>query len=101
MRRKYELTDVIESESISDYFSRVQDLINSMKANGETIIDTQNVEKKNRTLTEKFDYVVAAIQESKAVENMTIEDIEGSLQIHKKRMKERTMGKVEVSTSEN
>lgn len=74
--RKYKLLEMKESETISNYFSRVQDLINSMKANGETIIDKQNVENILRALIEKFDYVVAAIQESKEVENMTIEDIE-------------------------
>ncbi|KAL3726642.1 hypothetical protein ACJRO7_031537 [Eucalyptus globulus] len=54
-----------DSESISVYFDRVQTIVNQPRVNGEELQDVQIVEKILRSLTERFDYVVAAIEEAK------------------------------------
>lgn len=58
-RRKFEL---LQSEILSDSFSRTLALVNQMKANGEDVTDLQVMEKILRTLTAQYEYKVTAIE---------------------------------------
>lgn len=71
-----------ESEGVSEYITHVQTVVNQLKRNGETITDPRVVEKILRTLTDKFENVVCAIEEPKNLEEMTIDDLIGSLEAH-------------------
>ncbi|XP_019432069.1 PREDICTED: uncharacterized protein LOC109339126 [Lupinus angustifolius] len=88
MRRKYELMQMEEGEKVADFFTRLITHINSMKACGEKMTDATIVEKILRTVSPKFDYVVVAIEESRRVENMKIEELQGSLEAHEQRLNE-------------
>ena len=54
------------SERIADYFTRVLNLADQMKSCGEKIM---------RTLIPSFDHIIVAIEESKDVESMKIEEL--------------------------
>ena len=56
---------------------------------GETLKDQDFVEKVLRTLSSRFDYVVAAIEESKDFAEMKLDELQCSLEAYEQRIKER------------
>ncbi|KAG8374398.1 hypothetical protein BUALT_Bualt11G0127700 [Buddleja alternifolia] len=71
-----------ESKSVLDYIPRVGYYVNQMKRYGDEIKDDRVVEKILRSLDLKFNYVVIAIEESKDLDTMTVDELTGSLQAH-------------------
>lgn len=61
-----------------------------MKTNGDKSDEQLLVEKILRTLTAKFKYIVAEIEESKDLTAMTVDELQGILQAHEQRMNERS-----------
>src|ERR1044072_2337374 len=82
-------------ESIRDYFSRIDKLVNEIKSNGDDVKEREVVEKIMRTLSTRFDYVVAAIEEAKDLSTMTLNDLQASLESREMRMNERSPGTFE------
>ncbi|XP_019451831.1 PREDICTED: uncharacterized protein LOC109353929 [Lupinus angustifolius] len=89
LKRQYELMQMDEKESIAEYLNRLRGLVNQMKGCGETLMEQHVVEKILRTLHPKFDHVVAAIEEAKDLDNLTIDELQGSLEVHEQRFMER------------
>ena len=81
-RRKYEMMQMEEDQKVSDYFSKMTEIVNLMKNCGENISDQMIVEKILRSLSQKFDFIVVAIQEAKDVKTMKVEELQSSLEAH-------------------
>ncbi|XP_077219066.1 uncharacterized protein LOC143853215 [Tasmannia lanceolata] len=86
LRGEFESLKMSDSESISEFFDRVQSIVNQLKVNGEKIEDQRIVEKIMRSLSTKFDFVVAAIEEGQDTSTISIERLMGSLCSHEQRM---------------
>lgn len=71
-------------EFISDYFNRVQTIINQMSRNREEIDEIRIMEKITKTVNSKFKYIIFEIQESKDLSNISIYELQGSLQVYDK-----------------
>ena len=61
-----------------------------MKSCGEKITDLTIIEKVLRTLNPKFGHIVAATKESRNLEILKVEELQGSLKSHEQRLLERS-----------
>ncbi|XP_019427160.1 PREDICTED: uncharacterized protein LOC109335480 [Lupinus angustifolius] len=93
LRRQYELLNMEESDRIGDYFTKILAITNQMKGYGEQISDIMIIEKIMRSLPQKFDFIIVAIEESKDINVMKIEELQSSLEAHEMRLLERNPNK--------
>jgi len=85
----------LTKEGVSDYVTRVITVANQIKSNGETLSDGRIVEKILRSLTDEFENVVCAIEESKDLDEVTVDELTGSLEAHEARKKKKKQEKLE------
>jgi len=62
-------------DDVSNYITCVQIIANQLKRKGETLTDARVVENILQSLTDDFENVVCAIEESRNLEEITIDDI--------------------------
>lgn len=79
-----------ENESLNEYFNRLSELVNQMKSHGDTIDDHRIVDKILISLTEKFDPMVAVIEETKDLSTMSVQGLMGSLRSYEQRLLRRS-----------
>ncbi|XP_050902639.1 uncharacterized protein LOC127114893 [Lathyrus oleraceus] len=80
-------------------------ITNGMKSRGETFSEDSIIEKVLRSLTPRFDYIIVAIEHSKDLSIMRIEELQISLEVQElhltKRTSERESNKERESEEEN
>ena len=86
LRRNFEVLEMREGDTITEYFSRVMVVANDIRNLGEDMPDAKVVEKILRTLLEKFTYIVCAIEESKDIKEMTVDELQSSLLVHEQNL---------------
>lgn len=80
--RDFEVLEMKETETITEYFARVMMVANNMRSNSEEMSDSKVVQKILRTLTDVFTYVVVSIEESNDTEKESIDELQSSLVVH-------------------
>lgn len=86
LRRDFEIAHMKSSETVQEYLAKISSIVSQMRTYGEKIHDTTVVGKILRSLSPKFDHVVAAIEESKDLSTYTVDELMGSLQTHEARI---------------
>ncbi|CAJ2667154.1 unnamed protein product [Trifolium pratense] len=89
-KRKFELLQMENNESIADYFNKITNITNQMKSCGDTCDNQTIVGKVMRTLSPKFDYITVAIMETKDLSTLTLDELQCTLESHEQRIMERT-----------
>lgn len=82
LKIEFETLKILDIKSILEYFTRVIKIVNNMKCKGEKIKDLYIIEKILRSLNSKFYNVVIAIEESKDLSIITVDELLASLEIH-------------------
>jgi hypothetical protein len=85
-RLKFEQLKMNEDETISKYFLRVEELVNSMKGLGEKFDDSLLVQKILRSLPDKFNPKVFAIEELNDLKTLSIDQLLGTLTAYEMRI---------------
>jgi hypothetical protein len=78
-RLKFEQINMNEDETISKYFLRVEELVNAMKVPGEKIEESFLVQNILRSLLDKFNPKVYAIEELYDTKTLSIDQLLGNL----------------------
>ena len=65
-------------------------LANKMRTHREQMQDVTVVEKILRSLSEKFNYVVCSIEESKDIDQLSIDELQSSLIVHEQKFQRHT-----------
>ncbi|XP_074314353.1 uncharacterized protein LOC141649567 [Silene latifolia] len=82
LRRDFETLNMQNNESVQDYLSRASTIVNKMKSYGEDISNKTVVPKILRSLTSRFDSIVAAIEETHDMSTYSFDELMSSLQAH-------------------
>jgi hypothetical protein len=85
-RLKFEQQKMNEDETISKYFLRVEELVNSMKGLGEKFDDSLLVQKILRSLPDQFNPKVSAIEELNDLKTLSIDQLLGTLTAYEMRI---------------
>nr|GEW41050.1 retrovirus-related Pol polyprotein from transposon TNT 1-94 [Tanacetum cinerariifolium] len=75
-----------ENESLNDYSSRLTDLINQIKSYDDEIEDQRIIEKIIISIPEKFDPIIAVIENTKDLKTLGIQELLSSLKSYEQRM---------------
>jgi hypothetical protein len=88
-RLKFEQLKMNEVETVIKYFLRVEELVNAMKGLGEKIEESFSVKKILRSMLDKFNPKVSAIEELNDLKTLTIDQLLGTLTSYEMRISKR------------
>ncbi|KAM2262723.1 hypothetical protein ACFXTI_044149 [Malus domestica] len=86
IRRDFETLQMKNGESVNEYMGKAMSMANKIRIHGHKIEDNEVVEKILRSMAPKFDYVVCSIEESNDIEDMSIDELQSSLLVHKQKL---------------
>lgn len=92
LRRVFETLEMKMGESVTDYFRRIMVTVNDMRNCGEDLEDVKIVEKILRTLTDDFNFIVCSIEESKDIDQLTVDELQSSLLVHEQKLRRKGDG---------
>jgi predicted glycosyltransferase len=95
LRRDLENAKMKDSETAQEYCAKIKEIANQMRAYGDNIPDQRVVEKILVSLTEKYDPIVAVIEQTKDLATLSVSELIGSLEAHEKRLSRRDEQSIE------
>ncbi|PHU13706.1 hypothetical protein BC332_14911 [Capsicum chinense] len=94
LRGEFEALRMQGGELVTEYFSKVLAIANKMRIHGEKLEDVTIIEKILRLMTAKFNYIVCSIEESKDVDVLSIDELQGSLLVHEQKLNQQEKDEV-------
>ena len=91
LRKEFETLEMKTGENITDYFAKVMTVASKMRIYGEQMRDVTIVEKILRSLTDRFNYIVCSIEESKDIDVLSIDELQSSLIVHEQKFQKHNM----------
>ncbi|XP_039126956.1 uncharacterized protein LOC120263118 [Dioscorea cayenensis subsp. rotundata] len=82
LRQSFETLQMEDGESIQSYWARVTAIVNQVRGLGHKLSKAEVVSKVLQSLAPKFNYVAVAMEESKDLLSLTLDELCGSLQAH-------------------
>ncbi|CAL2231893.1 unnamed protein product [Prunus armeniaca] len=90
LRREFEYIRMQEDDSLSDYITKLLELVNHMKAYGEEITDRRIVHKLLISLSIEYDSIAEVIKETKDTKTISVQEVISSLKSHEQRLQRHT-----------
>lgn len=86
LRKDFEMLQMKEEESVTNFFRRTMEIANKMRCHGEKIEDVTVVENFLHSMTREFNYVVCSVEESKDIDDLSLDELHSSLLLHEQKM---------------
>nr|XP_011470671.1 PREDICTED: uncharacterized protein LOC105353321 [Fragaria vesca subsp. vesca] len=86
LRRDFEYTRMNETELLSDYCTRLTDLVNQTKTYAEPIPEKRVVQKILMSLNRKYDAIASIIEEARDIDTLGVQDLMGTLKAFDQRL---------------
>ena len=83
---KFKTLRMKSGESVTDFFSQTMAIVNKLRIHIDKTEDVTVIEKILRSMTPKFNYVVCYIKESKDLDELLIDELQGSLLVHEQKI---------------
>ncbi|KAK4484803.1 hypothetical protein RD792_007398 [Penstemon davidsonii] len=99
LRSEFEMLRMKSGEPVAEYFSRTMAIVNKMRIHGDKMEDVTIVEKILRSMTPKFNFVVCSIEESKDIDALSIDELQGSLLVHEQKINQQEKEEQALKTS--
>ncbi|XP_020235396.1 uncharacterized protein LOC109815168 [Cajanus cajan] len=84
--RNFELLNMKESRTVNDYYYRIKEIVNQMRAYGKNILDKKIMEKILISVPRKYDPIVTTIKQTKDLSTLSVTELMGSLEAYKQRL---------------
>lgn len=91
LRRSFETLQMKDDELVTGYCARTMAITNKMRFHGEKMEDVAIVEKILCSLAPKYNYVACSIEESKDIDNLSLDELQSSLMVHEQKMNHNTI----------
>jgi RNase H-fold protein (predicted Holliday junction resolvase) len=91
LRKEFETLEMKTSENITDYFAKVMIVASKIRTSREQMRDVTIVEKILRSLTDRFNYIVCSIEESRDIDVLSIDELRSSLIVHEQKFQKHSM----------
>lgn len=82
LRKEFETMNMKLNEAMQEYISRMMAVVYQMRAFNDNISNQKVIKKVLRIISPHFDHIVIAIEESKDLSQLTIDELSGSLRAH-------------------
>ncbi|XP_077242502.1 uncharacterized protein LOC143883016 [Tasmannia lanceolata] len=85
----FESFEIYENESIFDMFTHFTNVVNELSALGKTYINYELVQRLLRCFPDNWDPIITAIEQSKDLDTLRLDDLMGNLNTNEMKMKKR------------